>query len=238
MGIDVINKQVFYNDTHQYGLNTSPTVNPHIQLLNKTVKVSSIFRRRQLKHDEGDGNPFIYALKKKNGYRISRVELCRFIPDFSQILMKTMSNKGSVLLLPMPSSHKIVDVLARRAAALCAGAAIERQIFEKKTTGDIATEISNLDLPRELRKDASKLVRQLNTATNATFAMKEVKSTKLRTHIAPIRLASKMLPSADEIILVDDLYSSGSTLMSAYQELRSAGVTAPISALCLLSCLS
>lgn len=240
MGIDVNNnKQVAYNGTHQYGLNTSPATNPHKQLLAGAITVQSVFQRRQLKPGElGDGNPFIYALKNKHGFSITYSEIANFLPDFSTILASAMKGRRNVLFLAMPSSHGIANILAKRAGKYCAAGTFMPDAFVKKTAQKVANEVLALQLPKQLRGAASKLVSGLMKNKGAPFTMKDVKDHDLRRYISPIEVAPGIVfPGCDEIVLVDDLLSSGSTLLSGREALVGAGISAQISGLCLLSAL-
>ena len=148
MGIDVENSEIFYNNKHKEGLNTSVKTNPqrsHFSVqchLQQKIVVQSIFQRNYL-HNENDGNPFIYALKGKKGYKISRKELCKFIPDFTNILNKAMKNKQNVYLVPVPSSHKISQILARRASRIHHQSPVA-DIFAKKTNGEVVLSFHSL----------------------------------------------------------------------------------------------
>lgn len=240
MGIDVENSEIFYNNKHKEGLNTSVKTNPQrshffVQChLQQKIVVQSIFQRNYL-HNENDGNPFIYALKGKKGYKISRKELCKFIPEFTNILNKAMKNKQNVYLVPVPSSHKISQILARRAAKIH-NQSFVADIFAKKTNGEVALDLSQMVFSEQIKKDAIKLLADLKRSKNAMFAMKDVKNSKLREFINPIKLCNQNeLNHQAEIILVDDLISSGATLVAAYHELRKNGMKNKITGLCLLS---
>lgn len=234
MGIDVVNKRVFHSTSHQQRVDTSVSGNPQSKIISGSLTVQSIFRR--MVHREGDGNPLIYALKKKDGFSISNREFCKFLPEFRQILAKAMHGKSDVIFVPMPSSHKIAYTLASQAAKYAVNCSVEPSLFEKKTAGEVHQELKATVFPNKLRKDGVRLLSSLAASPNAIFSMKNVKNPELRHYISPLKLATVYPVQCREIILVDDLLSSGATLTCAHDQLQASGWGA-ISALCLLGAL-
>lgn len=204
-------------------------------------KVSCIFQRR--KSSSGDGNPFIYALKRKNGYSISIRELTKFLGNFYVLLEKILGQKSADIIVPMPSSHPIALNIAKRIARRMNNKLlILSDLFQKKTIGEVSSELENLlqeSLISKKERDAIRqLIASLGKVRGKIFSMKEVHNIKLRKYINPLKLSShspKISMTPLRIIIVDDLVASGSTLSAAVKLLRALYPNSHIEGICLLS---
>lgn len=239
MGIDVTaDKDVLFNNTHQRLVNTSVESNPHVRMLDG-LTIHSIFRRRKSRHGEGDGNPLIYALKQKNGYSISQEEILKFSPNFKAILEKVVADRSGAVVVPMPSSHPIARMVAARVVRSMPAAKLCEGLFAKKTAGEVSAELSGLldagDVKKSIHSEVKGLIRELGRSGEQPFAMKNV-GPRLRPYIRPIKLQAE-ISGQEPILLVDDLLSSGATLLGARDLLAASRVGVEIEALCLLSSL-
>ena len=86
LNIDVDNKTVSLTDKHNSGIDFSLVNNPVYDKHNR-YDVISIFKRTPLtdiNNAQRDGNPFIYALKNKNGWKfnITSEEINKYIRRF------------------------------------------------------------------------------------------------------------------------------------------------------------
>lgn len=86
LNIDVDNKTVSLTDNHDFGVDFSLFSNP-IYDKHNGYDVISIFKRTSLidiNNTQRDGNPFIYALKNKNGWKfnITTSEITKYIRRF------------------------------------------------------------------------------------------------------------------------------------------------------------
>lgn len=235
MGINILeNRAVIFDSSHDYRLITHPNKNPKISRKNK-LEIASIYRRTKTGDFKRDGNPFIYALKNKNGYHISRQEIIKFYPSFYTILNKTLQGQTPDFVLSMPSSHPITTLLTKRVAKK-AGAIPIYNYFDKITIGQV---ISNFDFT-QVRRNHIKLVKsQLATYQKInpsnTVSLKSIPN-KIRQYFQPLMINSAYQGEEikGNILLVDDLLSTGTTLVCARNYLLSKQVT-KIKALCLLS---
>ena len=92
LNIDVDNKTVSLTDAHNSGIDFSLVNNPVYDKHNG-YDVISIFKRTSLtdiNNTQRDGNPFIYALKKKNRWKfnITSEEINKYIRRFLTVCKK------------------------------------------------------------------------------------------------------------------------------------------------------
>lgn len=238
MGIDVTeNKEVFFNGTHEKLVDTSPGRNPRCIYINQ-VPVSYIFRRLKSRTHPGDGNPLIYALKNIRGYSIEISEIKKLLPNFNEILNKTLDGCEYDLIIALPSNYNVGRILADRANGIIDNADIDHAFFVKKTVNDVLQEFNVSALPNKLRRDADSLRRDLRREKPGRLFSMKVVDKKLRKYIEPLRLTTDQVPDANKILLVDDIISSGSTITNAINLLRQINQEVSIEALCLLGRIS
>jgi len=236
VGIDVTdNKEVTFNNSHQNLLDTSTSKNPSIKRRHGLI-IQSVFRRKRHRGHTQDGNPLIHALKGNHAYSINKQEIVKFLPYFYEIIDKALNEKDYNLILPLPSSHRINEYFARRILRKCPEATIEQGFLEKKTVHDVISDLESLVIPsNNLKKEVRHLLNQLNKApAGKHFSMKDVRNHRLRKIIQPIKLANNLDIKANRVLLVDDLLASGTTLLTAYNLLKSKDID-DISAICLFS---
>lgn len=236
MGIDVSRtKYVTLNEGHHKRLVTCPDRNPAKQKLSNIFSYS-IYRRTK-EGDRRDGNPFIYALKQKNSYRIETKELLKFKPSFNVILNKILAELPCGVLVTMPSSYPIAEMLANRIARK-SRTQVFSDIFRKATIAEV---LMDFDIGRvkpqhlPLVKAQLATFSKLNGTQEVSFKLMQG---SIRHYFNPIVLNEARIDSLQggDLVLVDDLLSSGTTLNRAKDALnqRNIGVSG---AICLLSAL-
>ena len=236
MGIVVEDKKVrFDSDSHNL-INNALEDNPVFQMAGGFT-VYSVFRRIRTSSTKGDGNPLIYALKKKNGYTIERADVVPFLPFFYAIMDKLVPYCSMDYVIPMPSSSTVALRFAKRAARVF-NSNLETSILQKKTNREICADVDLLlrgrGLPKLEERELKAVRAQLGRSLSTYFSMKLVDH-KLRKHFSPFKLKSpEKVPQGRSILLVDDLLSSGASLACAKDLLRLNGV-GEIRHLCLLS---
>lgn len=238
MGIDVTSdKRVVFNHSHEDLVSTHPDKNPTSFYVNE-MHVLAVFRRVMAKSRHGDGNPLIYALKRKSGFTISNTEIKRFMPAFKVIFTKAITNFRCCefdYVLPMPSKHKISEILAKRVVQITDYGEVRRDFLRKKTRGEVLAEFERTTIPKKYKKEAVAFKKSLEKGDpHGIFQMKEVESC-LRQYIQPVVLACDPERKNPNILLVDDLVSSGATFSSAIEALRIVFPESQIEGLCLLS---
>lgn len=183
----------------------------------------------------GDGNPLIYALKSKKGFSITAEEICKFRPSFDAIVDKALQGRQHIVFVPLPSSHRVVNYFTRRVARRSPNSMILEGLFDKKSAGEVLTDLQHVIFPKRVRRDGLALLRALERSKGKTFSMKDVVNSQLRTYINPLKLVGQIGPLDSNIVIVDDLMSTGTTFDSAYALLKDAGFIGGIEGLSLLS---
>ena len=105
--------------------------------------------------------------------------------------------------------------------------------FSKITCEEAYLQLRVAVVPKVLWKDRNRLLSDLKVAGADTFSMKQVKGA-LREYINPLRLLAPVDMNGGDVWLVDDLVSSGQTLVSAALLLGQQCHPARISAIGLL----
>lgn len=240
MGIDVRDvggglREVLFNAEHENLLDTSTKKKPHLQMAGE-LQVASIFRRRKARGGDGDGNPFIYALKGLHRYFITKNQLWAFRPNLLSIMGTFMTQEPYDRIAPMPSSKPIARYVAKKAKRFQTEGSLDAGLFRKRTTDEVLPEIeakfTSGEIPGKLKNEARNLLSTLRKAPGSEFSMKHVDQ-RLREYVSPLALNTGVHVEGARILLVDDLLSSGATLRTAHNLLVQAGA-GHVSALCLL----
>lgn len=215
MGIDIINKkQVLLNDSHDRLVVTDVNKNPvehHIEL---DKPILALFQRKKAKGRSGDGNPLIYALKEMYSFSISKEDKDKLYASIQHIIENQFSSDQFDMIIALPSSKPVVMWVAEACRAVL-DVQIERNAFIKATNINILNQIQDID-----DKDIIELRKTLEAAKpNGNFTMKDL-SQHQRSFVEPVKVNPYYKPFG-RILLVDDLVSSGSTLRTAYQGLKS-----------------
>lgn len=214
---------------------------------NPDMGVYSVFIRRARKQASktqgntrliGDNCPFIYAVKRKTpGLHVNFKTIRDLVAPLNQILDKFVEQQhqnGIVydLIVPMPSSHRIADILATRLSRKT-GVPICNGLFRKSTANDVADMVNtDRDMPHNAKLNIFSAI-QLATTEQRPFSLGDVK-TEFRHYIRPLSLSGD-IGNDQNILLVDDLFASGKTLMTARDELLGCASGLTIDALCLFS---
>ncbi|HBC3539148.1 TPA: hypothetical protein KDZ97_003682 [Vibrio parahaemolyticus] len=238
MGIDIGNANaVSLNESHEYRLITGVTRNPGVSKKGK-LQVKCVYRRTKDGDFERDGNPFIYALKRNGRFSITNAELYRFKPSFEQIIANMTNGMNVDFVLGMPSSSNVVTHFGRRVARKLKAVYID-DYFIKKTVGEVLAEF-DMDAVRKQHKRRIKSL--LNTYgkmnQESEISLKKVDN-NLRHYFEPVLHNPNYsgVKVTGDVLLADDLLSTGTTLLSSEKVLAEQGVTVQ-GAFCLLSDLS
>lgn len=223
MGIDVSdNKVVTYNADHQQRVITSLKGAHEIVLGN--VRVSSIFSRKKTGRDERDGNPLIYALKGMRGYSITHESICELIICAKNNLPLCLANTPYCVVVPLPSSSGLVQILSRRLARTKADCSII-SCFDKATVYQVlaAAPTPQVVEKRYRKKFVSRINALQKMEGNNMFQMKDLEMA-LRPYFTPLMknaLAGNIIGA--DVLLVDDILGSGTSIKSAAQSLLLEG---------------
>lgn len=224
MGIDICkNKKVTYSDKHEKRVNTSVNTNPTISkipLKPGLLTVYSIFKRVS-SQDRKDGNPLIYALKTKKNYTIEHKELLKFKPNFIHIIKKFSSdiNHKKCILVVLPSSSNVASIFARRVGRILSIDVIY-DAFSKCTIGEVLNNFQTNTVRKNHDQDVREVIAHLRKKNkDLTFAMKDI-ANHIRYCFCPLKLNISYDFSGYDVILVDDLLSTGTTLISSHNLLK------------------
>lgn len=238
MGIDVSKgKVVTFNAQHEHRVVTDPA-RPIPSAKAGTVDVVSVFARKMTRQDNDDGNPLIYSLKGKFGYTIPTWDFREIYRRAMIILPAALAGRQFDMIVPLPSSSGVARILATRVNRLIPDA----ELYECLDKATIAAVLPNMPapnaVPTRLRVEYTSLLRTLQRSNpHSEIQMKQIKL-PLRRYVAPIIAgAGAQACHGRSILLVDDIFGSGSSLQSAGDAL-SVFQPAAVSGLTLLGKLS
>jgi hypothetical protein len=202
------------------------------------LKATSRERRDRAVRQIGDNCPMIYALKGKDGlttgYRSVREMLLVGAEIVAQAHQASPWSSDTVIVC-VPSSHSIVGHVARQLERLLKFPIVDGLLSKASVASAIA------DLERAVarsqnyqeRKDLRNILR--NVTKQEVLALKDV-SARYRHLIQPMVLGPKPVTSPHaSILLVDDLVSSGTSLIAAKNVLLTNGQGTDFTALSLFS---
>ncbi|QZN90547.1 phosphoribosyltransferase family protein [Idiomarina abyssalis] len=203
-------------------------------------------RNRTKKRDVGDNCPLIYALKSKENLKVTYNSIKPVILLLNDIIDKFLEQQLAMgcnfeAIVPVPSNHKIVRILSRRLGKKL-NIPVEENLFRKARNDDIKGQLlldkfGNNAVPQGAR------VNIMNAVGNADkngkdFSISDVK-TKNRKYVKPVIFNEETDSNKyRSIVLVDDVCSTGSTLVHAKDALHLNSFCSQIVAVCLFSPLS
>ncbi len=238
MGINVIKNWVQIDDTHNKLVNTSVADNPtkgEVDWLN----VHYIFTRNKIQEKEGDGNPLIYAMKDIKNFKIVPLYRTKVIARATAIAQIISADLEVDVVIPVPSSNQFAQEVAEIASVAFGCAVLGSDFIRKRTLGEMYALYNDkpLKLTDAERRHFNRQLSAWKTSPGRTFAMKEVPP-QVRHHFSPFTLNAPCVDLKDKrVLLVDDILSSGSSLLSAADVCKAAGAT-NVTGLCFLSALS
>ena len=236
MGIDIKNKNIIYNASHNNLLGTS-VENKLTKTRLKKVSIYSIFRRvkNRDKEQKGDANPAIFALKRMRGFSITDSEKKKFFPNFFKILKKILLGKRIDLIIVMPYSHPIAKILALRVSKILGGVKVENNFLKKSKNSDIVN-ISLSDVKDKDKHEVSRILLNIKKMPkDKEFSMKGIDN-RYRKYFKPLQYGDVCsICDFKNILIIDDLYSTGSTMGNAIELIGNLNEKALIEGLCLFS---
>ena len=246
LNIDVDNKTVSLTDKHNSGIDFSLVNNPVYDKHNR-YDVISIFKRTPLtdiNNTQRDGNPFIYALKNKNGWKfnITTSEITKYIRCFLNICKKIKNTYDTIIITPSASdiNEKFMNVISKQVNA----DKIINEYFVKLTKEEIIDDdlidierIRN-DYGNSFNKVMSEIHRSFRRMKGEIFEAKYVKREYLK-YIKYIETNGddnirKYIDNKD-ILLLDDTISSGETVSQCINGILSNFIPKSITIITLLS---
>ena len=246
LNIDVDNKTVSLTDAHNSGIDFSLVNNPVYDKHNR-YDVISIFKRTPLtdiNNAQRDGNPFIYALKNKNGWKfnITTSEITKYIRCFLNICKKIKDKYDTIIITPSASdiNEKFMNVISKQVNA----DKIINEYFVKLTKEEIIDD-DLIDIERirnyygnSFNKVMSEIHRSFRRMKGETFEAKYVKREYLK-YIKYIETNGddniRKYIDDNDILLLDDTISSGETVSQCINGILSNFIHKSITIITLLS---
>lgn len=202
------------------------------------MRVKYVFRRKKTKGHDRDGNPLVYALKEMNGYRMQPMYHKMLYTRADDILNTFVHELDVDLLMDVPSSKQLCFTFAERVAQASGLPLVASTFLRKRTVGEVIDGI-DAEFPQFQKDRQEKLFKaQLGELRRVDrefdFQMKEV-SKQMRRFFQPFTLVGDVPDLyGKRIALIDDLVSSGTSIISVAQCLREQGALVE-RGVCLLS---
>ena len=246
LNIDVDNKTVSLTYKHNSSIDFSLVNNPVYDKHNG-YDVISIFKRTPLtdiNNTRRDGNPFIYALKNKNGWKfnITSEEINKYIRRFLNVCKKIKDKYDTIIITPSASNinEKFMNVISKQVNA----DKIINEYFVKLTKEEIIDDdlidierIRN-DYGNSFNKVMSEIHRSFRRMKGETFEAKYVKKEYLK-YIKYIETNGddniRKYIDDKNILLLDDAISSGETVSQCINGILSNFIPKSITIITLLS---
>ena len=246
LNIDVDNKTVSLTDAHNSGIDFSLVNNPVYDKHNG-YDVISIFKRTSLtdiNNTQRDGNPFIYALKKKNGWKfnITSEEINKYIRRFLNICKKINNKYDTIIITPSASelNEKFMKAISRQVDANNIINEYFVKLSKEEIIDDDLIDIERIrnDYGNSFNKVMSEIHRSFRRMKGETFEAKYVKKEYLK-YIKYIETNGdddirKYIDDKD-ILLLDDTISSGETVSQCINGILSNFIPKSITIITLLS---
>lgn len=238
MGINVVNGWVQIDDSHNKLVNTTIADNPTFGTI-EGLDVHYIFSRNKTHNKDGDGNPLIYAMKSIKNFKIVPMYRTKVIARATTITHSICEPLAFDAIVLVPSSNGFAREIAEIAAAATGAPIVEPDFIRKKTLREMYEQYS--DKPSTLTNSEEKHYNQQLSAWKSfpgkTFSMKEVPP-QIRHLFTPFTISHVCDDVTEKnILLVDDILSSGSSILSAANVCRTSGATS-VTGLCFLGALA
>ena len=234
MGFSIVDNIVTVDHSHNKFANTTVSYNPTKMVHSNELTIYSAFRRFRIKDRKrgqsakrlkGDNCPMIYAIKGKDGLSTTYKDIYSLNLNLLSIIEKFKDSQPYDLIIPLPSRHNISSIISRRLHRALPGSILNQQLLRKINLFEAKASIHNSKIDiKDKRHIEDALSKQIKDNGGSIFAPYSVKDLKvaLRDCIPPITLnkPTKGL-NPNTIVLVDDVVSSGTSMLSAYSILKS-----------------
>ena len=239
-------KTVSLTDDHDKGVDFSLVNNPVYDRY-KDYDVISIFKRSKLvdsTNTQRDGNPFIYALKGKKGWKfdITKEELFRYIKRFLEICKKIKNTYDTIVITPSSTNlnERFMEVISKQVKAENIVREFLVKIKKEEIIDDdlIDKEQITKDYPDNYNEVITKISRSFRRMEGVDFEAKHMDKEYLK-YIKYIGVNNdeNIRPMMDgkDILLLDDTISSGSTVSQCIEGIISNFTPKSITIVTLLS---
>ncbi len=238
--VDAGNRLVTVDHSHNHYCVTKPEGNPVELMLTNTLKVTSIFARTKGKRDRrdpGDNSPMLYVIKGLHELRTTPRDIALLCASFRKILPVYTANGFTWdWIVPLPSSSPVCLRFAKRVLKQTQCGSCYPDALHKLTAGNVLANLNNLNITSrertQVRSDINRFIKA--NGAGAFFQIKSV-NVALRHHINPLAWGSVPLGTnpPKNILLIDDMVTSGTSLVNAEAILKSRYPAVKIEALTL-----
>lgn len=261
MGFDVdrANKIVTVDHSHNNFATTSVEGNPKTKRYGD-MTVIGIFKRnkganrtlRQTAPDtkiDGDNSPMLYALKNLDGLTTTPSDVCSLFRNARQILRSELEKQSEnnvvfTHIITIPSSHKLASIVARMVYRV--GKSQNPQmpfpqkgILQKASARQVLDQIQTARIASKAKTNIKRSIKRFiqQNGDDVDFQIKYIKDIKLRQHINLLALTPYETIDNSEInvLLVDDMVTTGSSLIAAKILLLQRYPNATFYSICLFS---
>jgi len=238
VGIEVsVTKVVTINDQHEEGVDTSIAANP-TRGKTKGLPVLHVFSRNSKGGRRDDGNPLIHALKGKRGFSIQPFWESQLLMRAANVLQKAGSElQGFDYCVPVPSSSPFCYKFANVVSHVCGAPVLNPTFVRKKYVGEVLAD-AQMSPPKVRQGLKVAYTSQLHAweklDPNANYQAKDVE-VALRHLFSPFTTTGNPPDlSGKKVLIIDDLFASGSSLLSMRGILQN-GLGATAAGVCFLS---
>ncbi|CAK3117517.1 Phosphoribosyltransferase domain-containing protein [Vibrio crassostreae] len=257
MGFDVDReaKLVTVDHSHNNFATTSVVGNPRTKLYSGLCVIGTIKRNkganRTLKREnprekiDGDNSPMLYALKNMDGLTTTPSDVRNLFRNVRVILDNELPTHGVAFehIITIPSSHKLASVVSQVAMRACRRQGYQpsklNSVLRKASGDDVKSQVSGLRIKSSDRSsmlnNIKKFIRQHGGQTD--FQIKYIHKPELRKRVNLLSLTPGYTVDqrAVNILLVDDMVTTGSSLVAARDLVLQRYPNATIYAVCLFS---
>lgn len=201
------------------------------------IDVISIFRRTPLndKYDKNDGNPFIYALKNKYNWSfdITDREIRKYCRKFVENCQKLNRKFDTVIMIPSKSklNERFMDEISN---FVNADNELEDVFYKVSMTYEDVDDLIDFDLLKKDYKDNSEYMIALRAIRRALSEQNDIEGhnefeAKLfpKEYLRYVKFLQSFRRkdyvdkiSGKDIIILDDIYSSGETISKAVEAIK------------------
>ncbi|MGL5419075.1 MAG: phosphoribosyltransferase [Plesiomonas shigelloides] len=217
---------------------TTPEGNPVTDTFGE-LQVTSIFSRTKGKREPdapGDNSPMLYALKNIGNIKTTRNSVYLLNESFKAILPVFLSSADSWgVAMPLPSSSKLTSVFAKRVCKESDGLLSYCDALSKVTAGDVLESLPGLPVASNIRTAIRQKVKGFikSHSIDEAFQIKVI-PVHLRHYLNPIRFNPHCVNQIPEkILLIDDMVTSGTSLVCAMNAIKAVKPSVDIQALTL-----
>jgi pyrimidine operon attenuation protein/uracil phosphoribosyltransferase len=239
-------KTVSLTDEHDKGVDFSLVNNPVYDKY-KDYDVISIFKRSKLVDNTNtlrDGNPFIYALKGKKGWKfnITNEEIFRYIKRFLEICKKINNTYDTIVITPSSTNinERFMRVISNQVKAENVIKEFLVKIKKEEIIDDnlIDKEQITKDYPNNYNEVITKISRSFRRMEGADFEAKHMDKKYLK-YVKYIGVNNDLnirhMIDGKDILVLDDTISSGTTVSQCIDGITSNFTPKSITIITLLS---